>query len=272
MKRYEVTNDYIFKKIFGKEGNEEILKDLLISILEIPIKEIEVIHDVHIERTIEENKTGVLDVKAKLDNNTTVNIEMQVKDQSNMIERSLYYWANLYSNGLYKKEDYTENNKTIVINILGFNIFEEGPYQEICRVRRDYNLEVITEHFEMHFIQIPKCRKEEIKTKLDEWMQFIGNISEKGVNIAMKSNERIKEAKEELEYLNGDEETRRIAELREKAIRDETTNLNSARKEGKLEGERNKAKEIAKKMKAKGNTTEEIIEMTELTQEEIEKL
>lgn len=33
MKRYEVTNDYIFKKIFGKKGNEEILKDLLISIL-----------------------------------------------------------------------------------------------------------------------------------------------------------------------------------------------------------------------------------------------
>lgn len=272
MKRYEVTNDYIFKKIFGKEGNEEILKDLLISILEIPIKEIEVIHDVHLERTIEENKAGVLDVKAKLDNNTTVNIEMQVKDQSNMIDRSLYYWANLYSNGLYKKEDYTENDKTIVINILGFNIFEEGPYQEICRVRRDYNLEVITEHFEMHFIQIPKCKKEEIKTKLDEWMQFIGNISEKGVNIAMKSNERIKEAKEELEYLNGDEETRRIAELREKAIRDETTNLNSARKEGERLGLEKGKIEIAKKMKGKGHTIEEVVELTELSKEEVERL
>ena len=268
MKKYEVTNDYIFKKIFGKEGNEEILKDLLISILEIPIKEIEVIHDVHLERTIEENKAGVLDVKAKLDNNKIVNIEMQVKNQSNMIDRSLYYWANLYSNGLYKKEDYTENNKTIVINILGFNIFKDGPYQEICRVRRDYDLEVVTEHFEMHFIQIPKCKKEDIKTKLDEWMQFIGNISEKGVNIAMKSNERIKEAKEELEYLNGDEETRRIAELREKAIRDETTNLNSARKEG----EKRRSLEIAKKLKAMNISVEDIQEATGLTIEEIEKL
>lgn len=205
---------------------------------------------------------------------------MQVKDQSNMIDRSLYYWANLYSNGLHKKEDYTQNNKTIVINILGFNIFEEGPYQDICRVRRDYNLEVITEYFEMHFIQIPKCRKEEIKTKLDEWMQFIGNISEKGVNIAMKSNEKIKIAKEELEYLNGDEETRRIAELREKAIRDEVTNINSAKKEGIREGEKiglkkgitSRSIEIAKKMKNKGIDINIIVEMTDLTKEEIEKL
>ena len=88
----------------------------------------------------------------------------------------------------------------------------------------------------------------------------------------MAENKNIRKAIDELEQVSGDEKIQRIAELREKAIRDETTNLNSARKEGKLEGERNKAKEIAKKMKAKGNTTEEIIEMTELTQEEIEKL
>lgn len=33
-----VTNDYIFKKIFAKKGNESILRDFLIAILEIPIQ------------------------------------------------------------------------------------------------------------------------------------------------------------------------------------------------------------------------------------------
>ena len=149
-----------------------------------------------------------------------------------------------------------------------FNIFEEGPYYEKCMVKRDYNNKVLTEDLEMHFIQIPKCKKDDVKTKLDKWMQFIGNISEKGVNIAMKSNERIKEAKEELEYLNGDEETRRIAELREKAIRDEPTNLNNARKEGKKE----EKIEIAKKLKVMNINVEDIQEATGLTKEEIEKL
>ena len=268
MKRYEVTNDYIFKKIFGKKGNEKILKDLLISILDIPIKEIEVIHDSHLERTIKDNKAGVLDVRATLNNNVRVNIEMQVKDQSNMIDRSLYYWANLYSNGLYKKEDYTENKRTIVINILGFNIFEEGPYHETCRVRRDYNGDLLTKDLEMHFIQIPKASKEKLRTNLDDWMQFIGNISEEGVNKAMGRNENIREAKEELEYLNGDEETRRIAELREKAIRDEVTNINHAKREGKIE----EKIEIAKKMKEEKADIDFIERVTGLTKEEIEKL
>ena len=78
------------------------------------------------------------------------------------------------------------------------------------------------------------------------WLQFIGNISKEGVNKAMEGNEEIKKAQEELEYLSGDEEARRIAELREKAIRDEITNLEGAREEGKKEGIQEEKKEIAK--------------------------
>lgn len=130
MKELKVTNDYVFKKIFAKKGNESILKDFLIAVLEIPIERIEVLKDVYLERELEESKLGILDIKATLNNNIIVNIEMQVKDQKNIKERSLYYWSNLYSNNLYKAQDYIENNKTITINILNFNIFEEGPYHE----------------------------------------------------------------------------------------------------------------------------------------------
>ena len=276
MSKLKVTNDYVFKRIFGKQGNESILKDFLIAVLELPIKEIEIIKDASLERAVAENKSGILDLKATLDNKITVNIEMQVRNQHNMIDRSLYYWSNLYSGSLYKKQDYTQSNRTITINILMFNIFEEGPYHEKCMIRRDYNGEILTEDLEMHFIQIPKCKKEDVKTKLDRWIQFIGNISEEGVNIAMKENEEIRKAKEELEYLTGDEEERRLAELREKAIRDEVTNINHAKKEGIAQGlkqgEKNKSIEIAKKMKNKQIDIETIIEMTELTKEEIEKL
>ena len=46
----------------------------------------------------------------------------------------------------------------------------------------------------------------------------------------MKENEEIRKAQEELEYLTGDEEEKRLAELREKVIRDEITNLNGQEK------------------------------------------
>ena len=171
MDKLKVTNDYVFKRIFAKQGNESILKDFLIAVLELPIDEIEVIKDANLERALVENKSGILDIKATLDNKIiTVNIEMQVKNQHNMIDRSLYYWSNLYSSSLYKKQDYTQNNRTITINILMFNIFEDGPYHEKCMIRRDYNGEILTEDLEMHFIQIPKCKESDIKTKLDRWV------------------------------------------------------------------------------------------------------
>ena len=123
-------------------------------------------------------------------------------------------------------------------------------------------------------------------------MQFIGNISEEGVKEAMEKNKEIKKAQEELEYLSGDEEARRIAELREKAIRDEITNLEGARAEGKalgktegevigeergrkigeIKGMKKEKTEIAKKMKEENIPMKQIEKITGLTKEEIENL
>ena len=79
-----------------------------------------------------------------------------------------------------------------------------------------------------------------MKTKLDMWMDFISQIDEKEVKNAMSKNKEIKKAQEEYEYLTGDEEERRIAFLREKAIRDENSIFDAGkdigRKEGKEEG------------------------------------
>ena len=94
--------------------------------------------------------------------------------------------------------------------------------------------------------------------------------------IKMSENENIKKAEEELEYLTGDEETRRLAYLREKAIRDEKAAIAQARDEGKaeglLEGKAEGKKQIAKKMLVEGLTIESIVKITELTKEDIEKL
>ena len=89
-------------------------------------------------------------------------------------------------------------------------------------------------------------------------------------------NKYVKKAEKELEYLSGDEETRRLAELREKAIRDELAAIAQARDEGKSEGIslgiiQDKI-EIAKKMFEKQIDIALIMEITGLTKEEIEKL
>ena len=235
----KVTNDYIFKKIFAKKGNESILKDLLNSILQIKIKSIEVILDANLERQLESNKLGILDLKAKLDEETIVNIEIQIINRYNMIERTLFYWSGLYYNVLQKGADYKEIKKVIAINILDYNEFEEGPYHEIAKLRREYLYKILTDKIEIHFIQIPKFKKQrkDMKTKLDMWMDFISQIDEKEVKNAMSKNKEIKKAQEEYEYLTGDEEERRIAFLREKAIRDENSIFDAGKDIGFKSGE-----------------------------------
>ncbi len=282
----KVTNDYIFKKIFAKKGNESILKDLLNSILQIPIKSIEVVADTSLERELESNKLGILDVKAKIDNETIVNIEIQIVNRYNMIERTLFYWSGLYYNVLQKGEDYKEIKKVIAINILDYNEFEEGPYHEIAKLRREYLYKILTDKIEIHFIQIPKFKKQrkDMKTKLDMWMDFISQIDEKEVKNAMSKNKEIKKAQEEYEYLTGEEAERRIAFLREKAIRDETSIFDAGKdigfkdgiekgiKKGIKQGKEKEQKEIVKSMLKEKLPIETIIKITKLSKIEIEKI
>ena len=286
----KVTNDYIFKKIFAKKGNESILKDLLNSILQIKIKSIEVIADANLERQLESNKLGILDLKAKVDEEAIVNIEIQIINRYNMIERTLFYWSGLYYNVLQKGADYKEIKKVIAINILDYNEFDEGPYHEIARLRREYLYKILTDKIEIHFIQIPKFKKQrkDMKTKLDMWMDFISQIDEKEVKNAMSKNKQIKKAQEEYEYLTGDEAERRIAFLREKAIRDENSIFDAGKDigfkdgiekgikqgiaKGEKQGKKKEQREIVKSMIKEKIPVETIVKITKLSKEEIEKI
>ena len=271
MKNLNLTNDFVFKKVFGKKGNESILKDLLEAILKIKIKKIELQAEVELERELIDDKTGVLDIEATIDDNTIIDIEMQMRNQYNMKERSLFYWAGLYYTGLKKKGEYKENKRVITINIVNFDIFKEGPYHEKIELRRKYKNILLTNKLEIHFIQLSKFLKEgqeEKDKKMWQWLTFICNKNRKEVERVMKENKEIEKANEELEYLTGDDAVRRIAFLREKAERDYISNMSGAREEGAK-----KAKiEIAKAMLAEGMEKEKIIKITGLTEEEMEEI
>ena len=138
---------------------------------------------------------------------------------------------------------------------------------------------VLTDDFELHIIELPKIKKEKAdgkEEKLLEWLSFLENPESKEVTGYMERNENMKQAKEKLNTLSADEEVRILAELREKAIRDEKSlkegYFNEGHAEGLKEGLIQKNKENAKKMKEEGIDIETIIKITNLTKEEIEKL
>ena len=88
----------------------------------------------------------------------------------------------------------------------------------------------------------------------------------------MEENGAIREAKEKLDKISEDERMQQLAWWREKAIYEENTRQNSAYRKGKIQGEKSKQIEIAKKMKNEKLPLELIIKITGLSKEEIENL
>ena len=57
------------------------------------------------------------------------------------------------------------------------------------------------------------------------------------IEMAMNQNEKVKRAKEECEYLQGDEAAQRLEELRNRAIRDEKAAFSCGMRQGEERGE-----------------------------------
>lgn len=250
-RRLPLTNDYVFKKVFAKEGKEEILKDFLESILEIKIQKIEV-KNPELPKDLIDKKAGILDIKAELNENQICDIEIQVANEKNIEHRSTYYMSKLIAEQLNKKEEYNKVKKTIVINLLNFNYYKRNSYHQIAHMKFEKTKEekyvdmgytkedeLATEDIEMHFIEIPKFIKKNcgINTKLEQWLWLLTGKGEK-VEMAEKENKEIKKAIEILEEMSMDEKKWELYQSRKMAEIDYNSGIASAREEGREEGEK----------------------------------
>ena len=95
--------DYVFKRLFGYTGNEEITKGLISSIIGREISSIELDNNPILEKDLLDEKVGILDIRAKIENKINCNIEMQIVDRKNIEKRILYYWSKLYNMNCIKK-------------------------------------------------------------------------------------------------------------------------------------------------------------------------
>ena len=220
---------------------------------------------------------GVVDVLAKINNNEFCNIEMQMVDKKNMMKRMLYYWARQYAKGIGIKEDYKELKRTIVVLIANFEfdlLKELGIHSRWKIIEEERRKIVLTEDLEFNIIEVPKMYKDEQERdkKLIQWLKFLENPESKEVQGYMEKNENMKEAKEKLDKMSKDEKVRRMADLRQKALMDEREAEYTGYSNGLEEGIKQGYREIAKKMKNKGKDINEIIELTGLSKQEIEKL
>ena len=122
--KYTLKTDTLFKLLFTKYP--DLLKSLVASLLGIQYENIEQFHITNPDISPEElgKKFCRLDINMMV-NGQIVDLEVQVSNEGNYPERSLYYWAREFSTGLDEGQDYSILPRTIVISILGFNLFSD---------------------------------------------------------------------------------------------------------------------------------------------------
>ena len=281
-------SDYVFKRIFGYTGNEEITKNFLQAITNEKIEKIELDCNPITEKNLLDDKVGILDIKAKLNDNTNCNIEMQVIDRRNIEKRILFYWSKLYTSGIKEGEEFSKLQKTIVILIIDYNLDNLKnikKYLTKWKIIEEENRKIVlTNDLEIYIIEARKAKKHNCKNELDKWIKFINNPKE---NVDMGDKE-IKKAKEVLEEISQDKNERYLAELRDKYIRDQKAiegagydkglkagierGIEQGVQQGIQQGEHKKQLEIAKRMKDNKINVKTIAEITGLSEEKIKIL
>ena len=270
--------DFVFKKIFGTEKNKPILINFLNAVIKptTPIKDVEIKNN-DIDKDFIEDKFSRLDVKATTSNKEHINIEIQVKNEYNMIQRTLYYWSRMYSEQIQNRDNYSKLERTVCINILNFKYLKNDKYHNAYRLKEITSNEELTDLQEIHFIELPKFNeignKEYVENvekmdALEKWLEFLVEPESNTVRQLELSNEEIKLAKSELYRLSMDSKEREQYNMREKAIYDRISALENSRENGIKEG----IEKVVKESLSQGLEISLISKITGLSEEEILKI
>ncbi|MDF9524388.1 Rpn family recombination-promoting nuclease/putative transposase [Bacillus cereus] len=273
--------DYAFKRLFGVEGNEDILIGFLNAVLQSSIdEEITSLHldDPHLPREQKDDKLSILDLRATLNSGIKINIEIQVRDKKDMIERSLFYWSGMYYSQMTQGMKYTELRPTICINIVDFILFpEEKEFHNVNTVMNIKSKRIITENMQLHFLEIPKVIQEWQGERIDPWedslarwlLLFPAHEDERLTTIleaiAMEKDPVLKKAIEDWERLSSDKEFLRLYWAREKEIKDRISEIETAEEKAAKEAKI----QLIQNMIKVGVPIEKVAEAAELSVEEV---
>ncbi len=263
--------DAVFQELFGRQEREELTKDFLEKILKRRIEKIDLSQTRMLGKDTPEDKMSILDVRAIIDGTENCNIEMQMVDHKSLAERMLYYWSEMYKNSIKEGESYTKLKKTISIWITNFELKQLKGLEYHTKwkiIEEKDRIVILTDLLEIHIIELPKIQgREEEKDGLLDWLFFLRNPESERTKKGME----IQDAEKELAKLKEDEELEDL-EFREWiAEMDRQASIDTAERRGKEKGEKEEKRNTARKLLKMKMSIQDIMQVTELTEEEIKQ-
>ncbi|MBQ8634116.1 MAG: Rpn family recombination-promoting nuclease/putative transposase [Lachnospiraceae bacterium] len=214
---YRPTNDALFHIML--EANSKALKALLCSLLRMKPEEIKTII---VRNPIDFGKKAdakdlIMDMKICLNNDTDINIEMQVAYFAYWRERSISYLCRCYDS-LNQGTKYSEQHKAIHIGILNFNLVGKEPALfSTFHLTDDSTHEIYSDKLELSVLQL--VHKELATTEdklwhLDTWASFFTATTWEEVFALSEKNEHIANLAKTMYTVTQDERVRFMCEQR----------------------------------------------------------
>ena len=286
-KLFKITlrNDYAFKRVFGVEENKDVLQDLLKCILDIQPEDITGLEllDKELHKDLISDKTGVLDVKLRLKNNTIIDIEIQNRWNSEFVQRTIFYWAKMYTENLKTSEVYTKLPKCITINIVGEGFDLNNLIHSEYNVIEKHINDRLSDELEIHFLNLAKVKEQqesfeqdEKKKKLYNWLKFIKTDNPEVRKMLAESSEMMAKANATINIMEMSPKEKWLYENRMKYEHDKASwkhvGYQEGIEQGFADGSYQTKLETAKLMKQANCEIDFIMKMTSLSKDEIERI
>ena len=276
--------DYGFKRLFGEEPNKDLLLDFLNELLkgkEGTITELSYLPNEKLPISLGDRR-AIFDIYCTNESGEQFIVEMQKAEQKFFKDRTIFYSTfPIQEQARNKDRTWDFELKAIyTIGILDFEFEESEPlkYRHDVKLTEQETKKVFYEKLNYIYLEMPKYNKteKELETRFDKWMFILKNLPKLDrIPVELKEKIFLKLFETaEIARLKPDEYKQYEASVN--AYRDILNIKNSAFEKGiekgKMEGKIEEKIEIAKKMLSKGIDVSLIIEMTGLSEQEINEL
>ena len=230
-------NDFCFKELMTDPKVRQGFISALLGVKPCELQETTLLPTI-LDREYEDDKTGILDVRASLADGTQLDIEMQVLPFEAWTERSLFYLCKMYTSQLKAGGSYRKLKKCIHVGILDFKLFDDDPeYYSRFHIWEDSRREKYSDNLEIHLLELPKLAGyDKPGDKLLRWAKFFNAETKEEFEMAASQDEYIEDAYGRILKVSADEKKRLLYEARQKAIMDHKAMIEGALDKGRRQG------------------------------------
>ena len=274
--KYGGTNNYMFQAFL--QENNEALRNLICSVLHLDpssVVSIEITNPILLGKFIE-NKTFILDIKALMNNQTVINLEMQIEDQHNWPERSLGYLCRSFDN-LNTGDEYRTVKPAIHIGFLDFHLFKDAPeFHAVYQLLNMKNMHAYTDKFSLHVIDlkhIDLATEEDKAYQTDVWAAFFKAKTWEEMRMLAEKKPGLQSSVETLYQLNCDEQIRETLDRFVRAQRREQGYLDTiSEQQERISSQENTISEQQGRLSAQENTISSLEQEVAALRAELEAL